>query len=243
MLPSGRPAIQTKSVTVPEWGYKIPWTNFEAQLTHYELPDQFEQSLREQMSLAQDKMVADASKLTPIKYIPKLAGSVIRTDGTTGGNVADKNLDISDLRAIHDYMRQTLKTPYFRNGRYVGIMTTRASRGIKNDPLYESWQAPTTSDPFLTGSLKDVEGFMLLESNHVGSLLDLVGTSVTTGEAVFFGADAVGMLMIQEPEIRMSLPLANDLGRFREVGWVAIMEAFLTWEVAATARVMHVTSA
>lgn len=240
-LPSGRPVIQTKSVSVSEWGFKIPWTNYEAKLTHYELPPVFESKLREQMTLTQDKMVADAAKLTPVKYRPMLAGGVITTNGAFSG-VSDKNLDISDLRVLHDYMRQTLKVPYFRNGKYVGILSTRAARGIKNDPLYESWQSPTTAEPFLNGSLKDVEGFILLETNHAASLADLAGTSTVLGEAMFFGADAFGMLMVQEPEIRMSLPLQDDLGRFREVGWHGIMEAFLVWETAALARAIHVGS-
>lgn len=241
-LPSGRPAIQTKSVDIAEWGFKIPWSNYEAKLTHYELPPVFEMKLREQMSLTQDGMVATAAKLTPIRYRPMLAGGVITTNGAFSG-VSDKNLDVSDLRVIHDYMRQTLRVPYFRDGKYKAILSTRAARGIKNDPIYEAWQAPTGKQPFVTGQFaSDIEGFDLIQTNNANALADLAGTSTVLGEAMFFGADAFGMLMVQEPDIAMSLPLQDDLGRFREVGWFGIMEAFLVWEVAATARAIYVGS-
>ena len=34
----------------------------------------------------------------------------------------------------------------------------------------------------------------------------------------------------------------DDLGRYREIGWVAAIEAFLVWERASMARAIHVTS-
>ena len=67
-LPSGRPAIETKQVGVSEWGFKIPVTDFEKNLTHFDIQNTFQSTLRNQISLTMDKMVADAFKLTPIKY-------------------------------------------------------------------------------------------------------------------------------------------------------------------------------
>lgn len=239
-LPSGRPAIQTKSLTVSQWGFKIPITEFEKNLTHFDLTNPFQQSLREQMALTMDVMSADALKTTPYKFVPLLAGSAFDTVTPTG-STADKNLDIGDLRQIHDELRGVLKVPSFRNGRYVGILSTRAARGIKNDPEYKDWLAPSTSAPLTTGRLVDVEGFALFESNHTDALADLVGASTTTGEAIFFGADAGFLAVIQNPEIRAGIP--EELGTFQEIGWVGTLEAGLTWEVAAQARVIHVDSA
>ncbi len=238
-LPSGRPAIQTKSVTVSEWGFKIPVTQFETHLSHFNIMNPFQAALRDQMALTMDVMGADALKTTPYKYIPTGTGGVFDTDGTPS-TTANANLAINDLRKIHDELKGVLKAPSFRNGRYVGILSTRAARGIKNDPEYKDWLAPTTSEPLMTGRLKDVEGFALFESNHTDALLDLVGASTTTGEAVFFAADAGFLAVVENPELRTGI--AEDLGRFREVGWVGRLEAGLTWEVAAQARVIHVSS-
>lgn len=242
-LPGGRPPIETKQVKISEWGYKVPMTQWESDLTYFDLPNEVEGTLRDQIDLTMDVMAADAFKLTPIKYVPLSTGFNIDTDGTPTG-VSDRNLSVSDLRTIHDYMAGDLKIPTFANGKYVGILSTQAARGLKNDPEYKDWIAPTSSQPLMDGVLKDIEGFTLVETNNFGyerdALSKFAGSSVTTGEAVFFGADAAGLLEIQSPEIRMGLK--EDLGRFYEVGWVGKLEAFLTWEKASLARVVHVTS-
>jgi N4-gp56 family major capsid protein len=236
-LPSGRPAITTTSITVSEWGFKIPMTEFEKNLTHFDLTNQFQRALRDQMKLTMDDMVADAFKTTPIKYTPQTTGAVINTASTF--STANANLSIADLRQIHDYLRG-LKAPKYKNGKYVGILSTKAARGIKNDPEYKDWQAPTDSAPFKDGRLRDVEGFMLIETNNQDSLDDTMGTGSVLGEAVFFGEDAVALATVDEPELRAGIP--EDLGRFRDVGWVGTLEAGLVWAEAGYARVIHVGS-
>lgn len=242
-LPGGRPAIETKTVKISEWGYKVPMTGWENDLTYYDLPAQIENTLRDQIDLTMDVMAASMFKLTPIKYVPTSTGFNLDTDGSATG-VSDRNWSVSDLRSIHDYMMGDLKIPTFSNGKYVAIMSTQAARGIKNDPEYKDWLAPTTSSPLLDGMLKDIEGFSIFETNNFGyeqdALSKFAGTSTTTGEAVFFGPDSVGLLEIQSPEIRMGVK--EDLGRFYDVGWVGKLEGFLTWEKASLARVVHGTS-
>lgn len=243
-LPAGRPPIQTKQVSVLEWGFKIPMTKFEENLTHFDITNEFQATLRDQMELTMDIMVADAYKLSPIKYVPTGAGFTLTTNGIPGA-VSTRNLQVADLREIHDYMSGELKIPTYKNGKYVGILSTRAARGIKNDPEYKDWIAPTSSEPLMSGQLKDIEGFHLVETNNYGyerdALDNLAGASLTTGEAVFFGADSVGILEVEAPELRMGIP--EDLGRFREIGWVGTINAFHVWELASLARVVHVTSA
>lgn len=238
-LPSGRPNIDTMSITVSEWGFKIPMTEFERNLTHFDLNNQFQRVLRDQMKLTMDDMAADAFKATPIKYVPGSSSSTITTNGTAGAT-ADVNIGVSDLREIHDYLHGTLKAPKYRNGKYVGILSTKAARGIKNDPEYKDWQAPTGSGPFMDARLRDVEGFMLIETNHFDALSNTLGTGSVLGECVFFGDDAVALATVDEPELRAGLP--EDLGRFRDVGWVGTLEAGLIWTEASYARVVHVTS-
>ena len=240
-LPSGRPPIETKTVSVSEWGYKVPVTEFEKKLTHYNIMEPVQSTLRDQIELTMDVMCADALKLTPLKYVPMATGANIDTDGSPTG-VSDRNLQVQDLRRIHDFLHGDQKTPPFKNGKYVGILSTKAARGIKNDPEYKDWLAPTTSEPLISGKLKDIESFSLFETNHFDALDNLAGASLTTGEAIFFGADALGLVKILDPELRM-VPDTEELGRFHQVGWVGILEAFLVWEKAAQARAMHVTSA
>lgn len=238
-LPTGRPAIQTKSVEVSEWGFKLEMTEFEKNLTHFDLTNPYQMLLRDQMSLTMDKMVADALKTTPYLFIPVTTGGVFDTDGTAS-TTADKNLDVDDLRSIHDELRGTLKSPPFRSGKYVGILSTRAARGIKSDPEFKDWIAPTGNEPFISGMLKDIEGFTLFETNHFDALDNTVGTGDIMGEAIFFGADAGFLAVVDNPELRAGIP--EDLGRFRQLGWVGTLEAGLTWEQSAQARVIFATS-
>ncbi len=234
-IPSGRPAIETKQVQVGQWGFRIPVTEFEQHLAFFNIMDPFQAMLRDQIAHTMDKMVADALKLTPYNYTPLATGGEFVTDGTPI-STSDRNWGIQDLRRVHDRLKGTLRAPPFRNGKYVGILSTRAARGIKNDPEYKDWFAPTTSEPLVSGHMRDVEGFQLFESNHTNALTDLIGASTTTGEAIFFGADPGGLVRVMDPEIRMGIP--ERLGTVRDVGWVGTIEAFLTWERPATARVI-----
>ncbi len=238
-LPSGRPAIETKTVSVSQWGFKIPMTEFEQHLTHFNMMDPFQQALRDQISLTMDSMCADALKLTPVKYTPLSTGGEFVTD-STADSLSDRNLEVQDLRRLHDRLRGTLKCPTFRNGKYIGILSTRAARGLKNDPEYKDWIAPTSSEPLMSGKLKDIEGFQLYETNNTDSLDDLIGNSTTTGDAIFFGADAGGLVRIMDPELRSGMP--EELGTFREIGWVGTLEAFLVWERPAMARAIQLAS-
>lgn len=238
-LPSGRPALQTKQVSVSQWGFKIPMTEFEQNLGAFNLMNPFQQMLRDQITLTMDKMAADALRLTPVKYVPQSTGGTFSTNGVAAAT-SDRNLGVQDLRRIYDRLSDDLKAPKYRNGKYVGILSTKAARGLKNDPEYKDWIAPSTSQPMMTGQLKDIEGFSLFETNHHNALAQLVGSSTTTGEAIFFAADAGGLVRIQDPEIRAGQP--EELGTFREVGWVGTIEAFLVWEQASLARAIHLSS-
>lgn len=238
VLPSGRPAINTKSVTVSEWGFKCSTTEFERDLTSFDMTNQFQQMLRDQMSLTMDLMSTQALKTTPYVYTPEVGGGVFSTNGTAAGT-ATANLAISDLRQIRDQLRKN-KAPYFRNSAYVGILSTRAARGIKNDPEYKDWIAEQTAEPMIAGRMKDVEGFTLLETNNVWSFADLIGSSTVCGDAIFFGMDPGFLAVVSQPELRAGIP--TDLGRFQEVGWVGTIEASITWDIASLARVIKLGS-
>lgn len=238
-LPSGRPAMNTKSVTVSEWGYKIPMTEFEKNLAYFDINNQFQQMLRDQMALTMDLMAATALKTTPYKYTPEVGGGVFATNGAAAG-VATANLAISDLRAIRDQLRKN-KAKYFRGGKYYGILSTTAARGIKNDPEYKDWNAPHRDDMAIAGMLdKEVEDFRLIETNNIYSFANLAGSSTVCGEAIFFGADPGFLAVVENPELRAGIPA--ELGRFFEVGWVGTLEASIVWDIPSLANVIQVTS-
>lgn len=239
-LPSGRPLIDTKSVTPVEWGYKVKMTQFEENLTHFDLTNKVQRALRDQLRLTMDKMVADAFKTTPIKVTSTSASAVsITTNGTVSGNPTD-NLTVDHLGEMRDFLSGDLKVPQFADGSYVLLATTKALRGLKNDTDFRTWVSPTDSSPLITGEVKKIEGIRIIEVNHFDALDNAIGGSGQTGEAVLFGADAVFLATVEEPELRRGI--ATDLGRFFEVGWVGTTQAGLVWDSASTARVMHWTA-
>lgn len=247
-LPTGTPAVDTIQQAVSEWGFKIEDTQFEADLTHFNIRDRRQQKLRDQLRLTMDVMVAEAFKLTVLRGVPDGAGfngldievKTLPTDATSG--TANVNLDVGHLRAIHDQLAGVQKAPPFRNGMYIGILATNAARGIKSDPEYKDWQAPTDKSPFITGRIKDVENFMLIETNNFDALANKVGAAAVAGEAMFFGADAAFLAVVRNPELRVGL--TEDLGRFREFGWVGTIDAGNTWgDDGENARVLYFTGA
>jgi hypothetical protein len=246
-LPTGTPAVDTIQQAVSEWGFKIEDTQFEADLTHFNIRDRRQQKLRDQLRLTMDVMVADAFKATKLIGTPEAAGyngltiETLTTVGDTPSQSAEVNFDVGHLRRIHDELHGTKKAPPFRNGMFVGILSTKAARGLKSDPEYKDWLAPTDKSPFISGRMKDVENFMLIETNNFDALSNTIGTNDITGEAVFFGADAAFLAVVRNPELRVGL--TEDLGRFREFGWVGTIDAGNTWgDDADNVRVLYFAS-
>ncbi len=241
-LPEGKPPTTMQTLDVDEWGFKVKMTELEENLTHFDLRNPTQRALKNQMRLTMDKMVADAFKTTPIVAHSTTQGTaIIDTDGTPDA-ASTKNLDAGCLQDLYDYLRGDLKCPAFKNGRYVGILSTKAARGIKQDDDFQIWFSRTgDKKTHVTGLLSNIEGFDLFETNHFDALDNTIGTSDATGEAVFFGDDAAFLAVVDQPELRMGAP--EDLGRFRDIGWVGTIAAGLVWDVAASARSIFWTSA
>jgi len=149
-------------------------------------------------------------------------------------------LTADHLGEMRDYMMGDLKVPAFADGTYVLIATTHALRGLKLDDDYRTWLSSSTAAPLITGEIPKIENIRIIETNHFDALDNAIGGAGETGEAILFGADAVYLATVQEPELRRGL--AVDLGRFFDLGWVGTTNAGLVWDSATTARVMHWTS-
>ena len=236
---AGAPEAGPAKTRLGAWGFKVPVTEFEELLTSFDLSNYIQQMLRDQMSLTMDLMATTALKKTQYTYTCTTSGGVFETNGTASGT-ATANLAIADLRQIRDQLRKN-KAPYFRSGKYVAILSTRAARGLKNDPEYKDWIAPHTDTPLVAGLLQpDIEGFEVYETNNAYSFLDLLGASTVCGDGIFFGADPGYTAIVQNPELRAGLPM--ELGTFREVGWWGVMDADITWDQPSLSRVIKLAS-
>lgn len=240
-LPSGRPLIDTVSVQVSEWGYKVKLTEFEKNLTHYDITNKVQRALRDQLRLTMDKMCADALRSTLYEVTSNGVSDLHENTAGALGDEPDVNMTAQHIGLMRDILMGDLKCPPYSDGSYILIASTKALRGVKNDTNYREWISHTNSQPFITGEIPKIDNVRIIETNHFDALDNSIGGADVTGEAVMFGADAAFLANVEEPELRRGV--ATDLGRFFDVGWVGTTQAGLTWNTATTTRCVHWTAA
>lgn len=233
--------ITTTSVTIQEHGRAVPFTSFAQDLTHFDMDNQIQRTLRDQMQLSLDTHAAKAFKNAQVKYIPTGATSrTIETNGTANTQ-ATNNMNVWHLEEIRDYMFDTLHVPPRENDDYVGIFRTLGLRGIKRDPDFEEWHKYTDPSVKFNSEIGRMEGIRLIETNH-SNALGKVGSSSVLGEGIVFGSEGVAMAESETPELRAAMP--SDFGRSKAVAWYGQLGWGIIWDTsnAGEARVLHVTS-
>ena len=73
-IPVVNATISTKSVTVSMWGVKMELTEFEENLTFFNLRNRYQELLRNNIELTVEGMIAEAMVGTPVKFIPTTGG-------------------------------------------------------------------------------------------------------------------------------------------------------------------------
>jgi hypothetical protein len=123
------------------------------------------------------------------------------------------------------------------------LASTKALRGVKNDPEFLAWkQFGKQDEAFTKGMVGTIENIDFIEVNHTQALSNAKGTGSVLGEAVFFGDDAVAMAVVMDPELRMAIP--GNYGLQNSVAWIGMLEFGVIWDTAndGEARIIRVTS-
>lgn len=258
-IPVVNATISTKSVTVSMWGVKMELTEFEENLTYFNLRNRYQELLRNNIELTVEGMIAEAMVGTLVKFIPTSGGGTFDTDGTPS-TVADAPWTLSTVQKCRDNLVRRKKMP-MPNGRFIAVMSVTAARGLRDDPKAATWFAQTSSQNMRTGGLghdAQIPGGLTPKAEYMGRIenvdcyeinptdptfpiKDLAGTSTLAGEGLIFGDDAAFLAEVQKPELRAGIP--QELGTKREVGWVGTMEAGRVWDDAQESPIIHVTSA
>jgi N4-gp56 family major capsid protein len=190
-----------------------------------------------------DTACATAFKAGKIKAIPDGVSSLtFDTDGTPSTQ-ATVNLNVYHVEQIRDYMHTTLHVPPYEGGDYIGLVATKAKRGIMQDPAWEPWHRYTDPQSKFNSEIGRLENIRFIECNYTSSLSGSKGANGVLGEGVFFGADAVAMAVVQDPELRAELP--KDFGRSKSVAWYGVLEFGQVWGDSANdgeSKVLHLTS-
>lgn len=240
-IPEDAMTLSTVSITVSEYGRSVPYTSFSEDLTFFDVENQIQRTLRDQMKLTLDTAAATAAKTAQVKYVPTgLASNNITTNGTAGAQ-ATQNMNTWHLEEIRDYLFDTLFAPPAEGDNYVGIFRTLALRGIKRDPAWEEWHKYTDPGAKYNNEVGRWENIRLVETNHSDALAKK-GASSVLGEGVVFGADFLVMAEVLTPELRAAIP--GDFGRSKAVAWYGILEFGLPFQTgnAGEAKGIHVTS-
>ncbi len=242
-IPEDELTISTTSITVVEWGRSVPFSSLADDLSTFDLENVVQKALKDQMSLSLDAACATAFKAGKIKAIPDgISSLTFDTDGTPS-TAATVNINFYHVEQIRDYMFTTLHIPPYIGNDYIGLTVTKGKRGLMSDPRWEDWKKYTDPEAKFNSEVGRIENIRFLEINNTNALSQTKGSGGVLGETIIFGADAVSIAMVQDPELRAAIP--KDFGRSRSVAWYGILEFGQIWGDSANdgeARVVHVTS-
>jgi len=243
-VPEDSVVLSTVAITVSEWGRSVPFTSLAQDLSKFDPENIIQKELMKQMRLVLDGAAADAFTSTSVKVkaIPTgVAALTMDTDGTAS-SAAVANLNVYHVEQIRDYMFSTLNIPGYMGDDYIGLVSTKAKRGLMSDPAWEDWKKYTDPSAKFNSEIGRLENIRFIEINNTSALSASLGTGSVLGEAVFFGEDAVAMVVAQDPELRSEY--AKDFGRQQAVAWYGILEFGCVWDTAnaGEARIVHVTS-
>lgn len=240
-IPEDEFALSVQTITVKEIGRAVPFTSLSMDLSEFDLENAIQRKLREQMRLSLDTLSAAAFKRASVKYAVTGAATANVTFNGVFGATSTANMNVFHVEEIRDLMYDTLMTPPYEDGDYLGIFRTRALRGIKRDTNWEKWHQYTDPVAKYNGEVGRIESIRFIETNHA-SALGNVGTAGVLGEGVVFGDDGIAMAEAMSPELRAAIP--SDFGRSKAVAWYGILDFEIIWNTgnAGEAKVVHVGS-
>lgn len=241
-IPEDVLSITTVGITVVEWGRSVPYTSLAEDLSEFNVENSVQAALKNQMKVVMDNAAAAAFKTGKIKAEATGVASINFDTGGSASQLATVNLNVYHCEQIRDYMYSTLFIPPFEGDDYIGLVSTKAARGVKTDPIWEVWHKYTDPEAKYNAEIGRLENIRFVESPNVNALSAAVGSSSGTGEAVFFGMDPVVMAVVQDPELRLAIP--QDFGRQKSVAWYGILQFGIVWDTsnAGEARIVHFTS-
>lgn len=241
-IPEDVLSITTVAVTVSEWGRSVPYTELSDDLSEFNIENIVQRTLKDQMKLVLDSAAATGFKGGQLKYE---ATGISAYNLDTAGSATQQavaNLNMFHVESIRDIMYSTYLIPPFEGDDYIGLVSTKAKRGVISDPAWEPWHRYTDPEAKYNSEIGRMENIRFVEINNTSALSGSKGLAGVAGEAVFFGADAVAMAVAVDPELRAKIP--QDYGRSKGVAWYGVLEFGVVWTTSnpGEARIVHVTS-
>jgi N4-gp56 family major capsid protein len=243
-VPVDQMAMSTRSVTVTEFGRAIGYTRHAQLLNKFDLENAIQKTLKKQMKLTIDTVAGTALKACQIRFGPTSGqGGTFTTDQGVTAVTGTNNMTVAHVKIIRDYMRKTLHVDPYQGQVYMVLASTKACRGVKDDPEFHSWrQYLRPGDVFYNAEIGEIEKCRFIEIDHDNVLTER-GTGSAVGEAIFFGDDILALAEIEAPELLAAIP--GDFGRQRAVAWWGLLGFSNVWGDSANdgeARSVYFTS-
>ncbi|MDH5666558.1 MAG: hypothetical protein OEY86_00925 [Nitrospira sp.] len=237
-------AMSTRSITVNEFGRGIGYTQKVQLLNKFDPENAIQKTLKKQMKSTIDTVAGAAVKNGQIRFGPTSAiAGTFTTDAGVTSVTGTHNMTVAHVKLIRDYMRKTLHVDPYQGQVYMVLASTKACRGVKDDPEFHSWrQYLRPGDVFFNAEVGEIEKCRFVEIDHDNVLTER-GTNSAVGEAVFFGDDILALAEVEAPELRAAI--AADFGRQHAVAWYGLLGFANTWGDSASdgeARSVYFTS-
>jgi len=216
-------ALSTTAITVGEYGRAVTFSHMSQLLSKFDPQDPIQKALRKQMTKALDRLAAVVMKTTYLIYQPTSLTGGTFTAGAAADTAALVNLNIAHLGAIRDAFADTYIVDPYEGDDYIGLLSTKAMRGIKNDDDFETWkQYLREGDTLHNSEVGKVESIRCIEIKDTNCLANNKGTGSVLGEGIIFGDDFAAMIEAETPEVRVQVNFGQDHGRVNSAAWYGV---------------------
>jgi hypothetical protein len=234
-MPSTNFEMAQGTLTLNEYGNSIAVTGKLLALADVDMKTPVIKALKNDSAKVLDAAVEAQMDACKIRYVASTASTGNFTTNGTATLSASVVMDAHHLRTIVDYLMGTLYAPPADGEFYFGILTVSAARS-----LYESlegvWQY--TQYPVNGEMGKNYKARLVRDAY---SMDNSIGVSNVTGEAYFFGDEAIAEGVAIPVEIRTETP--KDFGRSNAFAWYAIEGFKIIWFSDPDNRIVKFDSA
>lgn len=243
-IPIDPSALAQTTITVQKFGRGVEFDEETEILSAFDPKDYIQKQLMKQMKLVLDAVAFASFKACQIRFAPtSTTGGVVTTDAGVTPQVATFNVSVAHLKFLRDYLASTIHTEPYEGDDWIGLASTKALRGVKDDPEFQAWRQYIQPEmAFYRGEAGMVEHIRLIEITHGNGLSGSKGTGNVLGEIVIFGEDPVVLAEALTPELRYAIP--GNFGLQRAIAWYGMLAFGEVWPTAndGEARILYVTS-